>query len=97
MKAKIHKRSSEIFFGMLGVYLLILATVTYVGVYVTYVAGPVLLVSGLLAYWTRPIEASEVPVQTSKVEEGAYQRQLRREELQRKIDEHIASKKEKNK
>lgn len=93
MKATIHKRSSEIFFGTLGIYLLILVTVTYVGVYVTYVAGPVLLVSGLLAYWTRSGEAAEVPVQTSRVEEDAIRREMRREELQKKMDEHIFSKK----
>lgn len=42
------------FLGNLSVYLLIWLTVSYVGVYVTCMAGPILLVSGFILWVTMP-------------------------------------------
>ncbi len=54
MRNWLHEKSSIVFFVTLFVYILIWATVSYLGVYVTYVAGPVLVVSGILAWFTAP-------------------------------------------
>lgn len=59
MKNWLHEKSQVIFFLTLAIYIGIWATVSYVGVYVTYVAGPVLLVSGAIMYFTRPIEVQK--------------------------------------
>ena len=56
MKNWIHNKASVIFWITLSIYILIWLTVSYIGVYVTYVAGPVLLVSGSLAWLTSPSE-----------------------------------------
>ena len=56
MKIWIYKKSLVIFWITLAIYALIWATVSYIGVYVTYVAGPVLLISGILAWCTSPSE-----------------------------------------
>jgi len=53
MKRWVHSKATLVFFLTLGVYILIWCTVSYVGVYVTYVAGPIILVSGFLAWVTR--------------------------------------------
>lgn len=58
MKKWIHDKSQIIFFLTLAIYVGIWATVSYIGVYVTYVAGPVLFVSGVLMFLTRPKEAA---------------------------------------
>ncbi len=52
MRQWIHKKASVIFWITLVIYVLIWLTVSYVGVYVTYVAGPVLVVSGAIAWLT---------------------------------------------
>lgn len=54
MRTWLYGKALFVFWGTLGVYMLIWATVSYIGVYVTYVAGPVLLLSGLLAYSCAP-------------------------------------------
>lgn len=54
MKNWIHTRSLGLFCLTLVIYILIWLTVSYVGVYVTYVAGPILLVSGIIAWLTSP-------------------------------------------
>ena len=51
-----HHTAEIIFFSTLALYLITLFTVSYVGVYLTYVAVPVIVVSGLIMYWTRPKE-----------------------------------------
>ena len=51
-----HRTSEIIFFSTLALYLITLITVSYVGVYLTYVAVPVIIISGLIMYWTRPRE-----------------------------------------
>ena len=47
MKKWIYNKASVIFWITLAIYILIWLTVSYVGVYVTYVAGPVLVVAVL--------------------------------------------------
>ena len=54
MKEWIHCKTTVIFWTTLSIYVLICFTVSYVGVYVTYVAGPILLVTGILAWLTKP-------------------------------------------
>lgn len=54
MRESLFKFSLATFLLTLFVYALTLAYVSYVGVYLTYVAVPVIVVSGLLAYLTRP-------------------------------------------
>ena len=56
MKKWIYNKASVIFWITLAIYILIWLTVSYVGVYVTYVAGPVLVVSGAVAWLTSPSE-----------------------------------------
>lgn len=52
MKSRIHNKALAVFLVTLALYVFIWATVSYVGVYVTYVAGPILLCSGLIALFT---------------------------------------------
>lgn len=52
MKQRIHNFFSFIFWLTLIIYIGIWFTVSYIGVYVTYVAAPVLLISGIFAYIT---------------------------------------------
>lgn len=54
MKGWVHAKATLVFLLTLTIYILIWCTVSYVGVYVTYVAGPTLLVSGFLSWITRP-------------------------------------------
>ncbi len=56
MKNWIYNKASVIFWITLAIYILIWLTVSYVGVYVTYIAGPVLVVSGAVAWLTSPSE-----------------------------------------
>ena len=54
MKGWIYNKSVMVFWLTLAIYALIWLTVSYIGVYVTYVACPVLAISGLLALLTSP-------------------------------------------
>jgi len=56
MRNWIHGKASVVFWLTLAIYILIWLTVSYVGVYVTYVAGPILVVSGAIAWFTSPSE-----------------------------------------
>jgi len=56
MKTWLYQKSISVFLFTLAVYILIWCTASYIGVYVTYIAGPVLVLSGLLAYWCAPGE-----------------------------------------
>lgn len=56
MRNWLHEKSSVIFWITLIVYIIIWATVSYVGVYVTYVAGPVLVISGIIMWLSAPKE-----------------------------------------
>jgi hypothetical protein len=52
MRVWLHEKSLIVFLVTLFIYILIWSTVSYIGVQVTYVAGPVLFVSGILAWIT---------------------------------------------
>ncbi len=56
MRESIFKFSIVTFLLTLFVYVLTLTYVSYVGVKLTYVAVPVIVISGLIAYLTRPKE-----------------------------------------
>ncbi|TWU61314.1 hypothetical protein AYI74_20530 [Shewanella algae] len=56
MKAWLHDKCSAIFFLTLVIYLITLFTVSYVGVYLTYVAVPTIIITGFIAYVTMPKE-----------------------------------------
>ena len=59
MKSKIHDFFQAVFIITLIIYIGIWLTVSYVGVYVTYVAGPILLISGLFMYIFSPKEGKD--------------------------------------
>lgn len=59
MRKSLHNFCLGICLVTLALYLLTLATVSYVGVYLTYVAIPVIIVSGLFAYWLEPKKREE--------------------------------------
>lgn len=59
MKKWLHDKSSAVFWVTLIVYILIWCTVSYVGVYVTYVAGPLLVLSGITMWFIEPKEEAE--------------------------------------
>lgn len=54
MRDWIYEKSLIVFIVTLSIYILIWATVSYLGVYVTYVAGPILVISGILAWIAAP-------------------------------------------
>lgn len=58
MQRSIYKAAFLIFWCTLILYLLTLASASYVGVYLTYVAIPVIVFSGLLAYWVEPKDSA---------------------------------------
>ena len=62
-----HKTFQIIFLTTSALYLVTLAAVPYVGVYLTYGAIPVIVMSGLLAYWLDPKEP-EVSVEKTAQE-----------------------------
>ncbi len=59
MKNWLYEKSSVIFWFTLVVYIIIWATVSYIGVYVTYVAAPMLVISGIAMWLTAPKENEE--------------------------------------
>ncbi len=58
LKKFLYKSSLVIFLFTLSIYVLTLMTVSYVGVYLTYVAVPVIIVFGSLAYFLAPKEVA---------------------------------------
>ena len=54
MRKWLYEKFSALFWFVLAIYLLIWCTVSYMGVKVTYVAGPILLISGIVMYLSRP-------------------------------------------
>lgn len=54
LKKWLYKFSSVVFALTLATYVLTLITVSYVGVYLTYVAVPVIIIFGVLAYFLAP-------------------------------------------
>ena len=59
MRKWLFEKSQAIFVLTLIIYILIWATVSYMGVYVTYVAGPTLLISGLIMLLTNKNETEK--------------------------------------
>ncbi|MFT7681087.1 MAG: hypothetical protein ACI935_000531 [Moritella dasanensis] len=55
MKNWLHDKCSVIFLITLVVYLATLYFVSFVGVLLTYIAVPIIVVTGVLAYATRPV------------------------------------------
>ena len=49
-----HEKANFVFTLTLILYLITLFTVSYVGVYLTYIALPVIVISGLILYMTEP-------------------------------------------
>lgn len=58
-----HTKVTFIFILTLGLYLITLFTVPYVGVYLTYGAVPVIVITGFISYLTRPKD-EPVPIST---------------------------------
>jgi hypothetical protein len=54
MKNWLYEKSTVVFCLTLAIYVLIWCTVSYIGVYVTYVSGPLLLISGVTAWLSSP-------------------------------------------
>ncbi|EDM67317.1 hypothetical protein PE36_12762 [Moritella sp. PE36] len=54
MKNWLHDKCSVIFWLTLAVYALTLYFVSYVGVFLTYIAVPTIVITGFIAYVTRP-------------------------------------------
>ncbi|PQA83845.1 hypothetical protein C5F52_05115 [Limnohabitans sp. TS-CS-82] len=54
MRKSTYKVFSIVFWSTLVLYLITLATVSYVGVYLTYVALPIIVISGMAAYFLEP-------------------------------------------
>lgn len=68
-----YKISSFVFWVALGLYIITLLTVSYVGVYLTYIAIPVIVVSGLIMRVAKPKykkPTSELAKATSEVLDG---------------------------
>ena len=53
MRQWIHGKASASFWFTAIIYGITLVAVSYVGVYLTYVAVPTLIISGCIAWWTR--------------------------------------------
>lgn len=64
MRQSMYKSFRIICLTTLVLYLMTLAAVPYVGVYLTYGAIPVIVLSGLLAYWLDPKELDVVAEKT---------------------------------
>ncbi len=60
MKNSIYKTAFVIFWSTLILYLVTLVFAAYVGVYLTYVAIPVIVISGLFAFWFEPPKPTPV-------------------------------------
>lgn len=64
MRYFLYKLSSVVSLFTLAIYVLTLLTVSYVGVYLTYVAVPVIVVFGSLAYFLAPEQVDSVAPKT---------------------------------
>lgn len=61
-----HSISTFVFYLTLLLYLITIFTVSYVGVYVTYIALPVIIISGFIAYVTKPKDINKLKDVTKK-------------------------------
>lgn len=55
-----HSKARFIFYTVLAIYLITIFTVSYVGVYLTYFAIPVIVISGLIMRFTKPKPVTEL-------------------------------------
>ena len=74
----LYKTCKYVFATTSILYLLTLFFASYIGVYLTYVAIPVILVSGLLTYWLEPEEKKSIKERTPEE---------RLKEVEKEIDE----------
>ena len=74
----IYKTFKFIFVGTLILFVLTLIFAPYVGVYLTYFAIPVILISGLFTYWLEPKKPQEIE---------EYTPQKRLDEIEKRIKE----------
>lgn len=61
-----YKKAAFVFWTTLGLYLITLFTVSYVGVYLTYVAIPLISLSGLVMLIAKPSKKSQTKIDTDK-------------------------------
>ena len=66
MKKLIYKSCKVVFVSTLALYLVTLISVPYVGVYLTYGAIPVIIVSGILCYWVESNESGYAEEETRR-------------------------------
>ena len=62
-----HEKANFVFTLTLILYLITLFTVSYVGVYLTYIALPVIVISGLISYMTEPKNNTTEQVSSEKI------------------------------
>lgn len=62
-----YEKSAFVFWTTLGLYLLTLFTVSYVGVYLTYVAIPFISLSGLVMLISKPSRKNQARIDKAKV------------------------------
>lgn len=62
-----YEKAAFVFWTTLGLYLLTLFTVSYVGVYLTYVAIPFIAISGLVMVIAKPSKASQAKLDNAKI------------------------------
>lgn len=74
----IYRTCKYIFLTTTTVYVLTLIFASYVGVYLTYVAVPVIILSGLLTFWLEP------EVENATVEKTSQERLL---EIEKRLKE----------
>lgn len=61
-----YEKASFVFWTTLILYLITLFTVSYVGVYLTYIAIPLIVVSGLIMKFSKPNQQSQEIINTTK-------------------------------
>ncbi len=61
-----YEKASFVFWTTLILYIITLATVSYVGVYITYIALPFIVISGLIMKFSEPSQRSKEIMNTTK-------------------------------
>jgi hypothetical protein len=82
MPRSMHKTFQFIFIITLALYLVTLLAVPYVGVYLTYGAIPVIVLSGILANWLEPKEPDVLVEKTNQ--ERLFEIEARLKDLEEK-------------
>ena len=62
-----YEKASFVFFTTLILYIITLLTVSYVGVYLTYIAIPFIVISGLIMKFSEPNKQSKEIIDTTKL------------------------------